>query len=176
MIPVVPVIGCTVLNIDKIVKNKACIIFASCFTFIILFFKGNNVYSQDNMFESVNNAYKVPDSTVNLVTSLLQFGESIRIVAPPNQYCYIRQYSGDVQLVFGRNAEGFIQIFDNRPEWRELITLVSNNTGDGNRLKQLAELFSVEIIVLPSNHSFIGIEELKCEDIDIEGYILYKMN
>ena len=175
MIPIIPVFVCAIMNIDLYIKKKWSIIVVSCVVIFFIIGKFENMYSIDNIYCRVNNIYKLPDSTVAIGERILEYDTNPILIAPASQYCYLRQYNGDIKLVFGRNAEYYIGIFGSREGWRELIAIIADNGGDVSRLTELANKFDVDFIVLPSNHNFNNIDYYGYKEIgDFDNYIVYQ--
>ena len=75
---------------------------------VVLIFCGRNVYS-DGAFTEADNPFKLPAEAVAVSAELLSRleGDSARIVVPDDLFCYIRQYSSRLRLLYGRNIAGF---------------------------------------------------------------------
>ena len=174
MIPIIPVIVCAVLNIDYYIKSRWSTITLMFLLSLGISRKFENIYGMDNMYVKVSNPYKLPDSTIEIGKVILEYDNEPIIIAPASQYCYLRQYSGDIKQVFGRNAEGYIGIFNSNIVWWELIYYTANNGGDIARYVELANLFGAEIIVLPDEHTFESIDNYGYENIaNYFGYVIY---
>lgn len=70
---------------------------------------GNYMYKNGN-FEETTNAYKLPQEVIEVSNILLELEDNPKIVAPKDLYCYIRQYTSDIYLFYGRNGEGFVRM------------------------------------------------------------------
>ena len=175
MIPIIPVIICAVLNIDYYIKTRWSTIALMFLLSLGISKKFENIYDMDNMYVKVSNPYKLPDSTIEIGEKILEYDIEPVIIAPARQYSYLRQYSGDIKQVFGRNADGYIGICNSSPDWRELINLTANNGGNTNRYIELANEFGVEFIVLPDTHGFKDINKNGYDIIaESSGYVIYQ--
>ena len=175
MIPIIPVIACAVLNIDYYIKSKWSTIALMILLLLGISKRFENIYDMDNMYVKVSNPYKLPDSTIEIGKIILEYDKEPVIIAPASQYCYLRQYSGDIKQVFGRNAEWFIGIYNSNPVWWELISLTVDNGGDTIRYIELANEFGADYIVLPDNHSFKEIDKQGYNIIaNCSGYVMYQ--
>jgi hypothetical protein len=69
---------------------------------------GNYMYRYEYNFEKAENQYKVPQEAIEVSDILLADSEEPRIVVGPDLYCYIRQYSTKIKMMYGRNADGYM--------------------------------------------------------------------
>lgn len=68
---------------------------------------GNLAYKQDS-FCLTENWYKLPDEVIKTCDIILRQDDEARCIMPSSLYNYVRQYSGDILQLYGRNANGFI--------------------------------------------------------------------
>ena len=74
--------------------------------FIIV--KGANVY-QNAGFVKAQNLYKVDANTQAVCDAILEYDKSPKCVMPSTLFCEARQYSGDIELMYGRDVQGYIR-------------------------------------------------------------------
>ncbi len=77
------------------------------FAFLILLVKGTNVYSKGN-FDVIQNFEKVSTPVKNVCDAMLEWEETPKCILPSTLFCEARQYSGNIQMAYGRNVQGFI--------------------------------------------------------------------
>lgn len=174
MIPVIPVIACAVVEVSGLIKKEwvAPVLTAGCI--VIMLLTCDNIYRKDGVFTKESNPYKLPDASVNVAKTILELEDEPIVLSAPYIYCHLRQYSGDIKLVFGRDAETFILPIQD-PETLELSQMVLANGGDTARLVELAEKKNVDIIVLPANHGFVLLGDYGYEYVaQVDGYNLYR--
>lgn len=136
---------------------------------------GNYMFTKEN-YESAASLYKLPKGVVEVTDLIRKDVEKngkvmweIKIAVPPSLCSYIRQYDGDVQLLYGRNIENDL----NANEVRRLMgepTLdmqgiqYYSREARCNYLVLEAERLSADI---PEAHGFKLIDE-------IYGYAIYR--
>lgn len=108
MIPMIAIIAYAMVSIiltakNYIIKGVMVIAFAA-----IICFCGDNVYRYDVNFETVQNQYKIPQEVIDICDMLLENDDKPRVIMDRKLYCYAREYSTDIKMMYGRDAEGFI--------------------------------------------------------------------
>lgn len=76
------------------------------FVGIIVVF-GKNAY-KENEFRLVENWYKLPYEVTAVCDIILKESSEPRCILPSSLFCEVRQYSGEIQMMYGRNAHGYI--------------------------------------------------------------------
>lgn len=94
-------------NKKEIIKLGIAVIGA-----VVVIVFGKYMYTSDN-FGPVENNYKLPQETVNVAEALLKYDEHPKAVVPEELYNYIRQYSTNIELLFGRDTDGYISEVSN---------------------------------------------------------------
>ena len=80
---------------------------------LLLLLGGSSVYSfPGTAFSESTNLYKLPEEAVAAARLLLQQEEHPRTVASSGVFCYLRQYSADIELMYGRDVFGYIHRID----------------------------------------------------------------
>lgn len=74
---------------------------------------GINVYNRD-VFDRIHNPQKVSANTEAVCDAILSVDAHPRCVIPDGMYAEARQYNGDIELMYGRNAEGYINVLNDR--------------------------------------------------------------
>lgn len=111
MLPLGIVIACAMVLLIKKIKSR---IF-KCFLFIAfvlcLVTKGTNVYVDSGMIKT-QNEQKVSMYVKDVCDYILSIDEHPKCIMPNNMYTEVRQYSGNIEMMYGRNADGFINVID----------------------------------------------------------------
>lgn len=90
----------------KITKIIWLAAFAVC---IVL--KGTNVYTHSGMVQAQNEQH-LSSVVKNVCDYILMESEQPRCIMPREWYSQVRQYSGDIEMMYGRNADGYINTVD----------------------------------------------------------------
>jgi len=109
MLPMVPVVAVAIIHFIKLIKWKGIgyIVFLLLLGCIAI--GGHPVYRiETDPFTKAENHFKIPQKAINVANKLLEFSDEPRAVMPDTLYCYIRQYTTKIHLMYGRDAEGFI--------------------------------------------------------------------
>lgn len=72
-----------------------------------IIFTGVRVYDKD-VFDWTKNPQKVSADTEAVCDAILAIDKHPKCVIPDGMYCEARQYNGDIELMYGRNAEHYI--------------------------------------------------------------------
>lgn len=76
------------------------------FTGVIVIF-GKNAY-RENEFRFVENWYKLSGEVKDVCDIILKESSEPRCILPSSLFCEARQYSGEIQMMYGRNVQGYI--------------------------------------------------------------------
>ncbi len=108
MVPVLPVIAAAVVSLVGKMRGripKAAVIAA---VLVISALTGTFIYK--DRFVRAQNRYKLPQASVDVADALLALDKEPRATVDGSLFCYIRQYSPDIHLMYGRDAWGYIDI------------------------------------------------------------------
>lgn len=115
IIPVMPVIACAAVDIVGRIRRKTTAALALGGILFLIAGCGSLVYGHSQTsFSKAENAYKIPQRVVDVCQFLLELDEQPRIVAEPSIYLYARQYSADIQMMYGRDEDGYIHTIDDQ--------------------------------------------------------------
>lgn len=112
IVPVIPLCAALPAMIserteNKMIKTAIAVLFA-----LLFIFTGMNVYrgyDGSRMFRTpADNVYKLPQDTIDVADALLDKEEHPRAVVDPAIGMYIRQYSGNISILYGRDVLGYI--------------------------------------------------------------------
>lgn len=74
---------------------------------------GVRVYNKE-LFIKIQNLQKVSANTEKVCDTILAMDRNPKCIIPDGMYCEARQYNGDIELMYGRNAEGYINELSER--------------------------------------------------------------
>lgn len=75
---------------------------------LFTFGSGKNVF-QYGWFSTVDNWEKISQATIDICDVMLSVDEKPRAIVPRSLYIEVRQYAPQVELMYGRNVEGYIR-------------------------------------------------------------------
>lgn len=108
LFPVALVISVAVLILlGKIKKTKKQGVFL-IIVLILICYNGKNVFSKQLFYTNTQNIYKLPQEAIDVSDALLQLDPEPKVVMCSQLYSYIRQYSTNIKMMYGRNIEGYI--------------------------------------------------------------------
>lgn len=92
-----------VMGLDKAWKKGIL----SAFMLAIFVFSRDLVFVKAD-YNITKNTSKLPEEVVSVCDIILESGDEPRCVMASDLYCYVRQYSGEIKQMFGRDVDGFI--------------------------------------------------------------------
>lgn len=123
----------------RIVKGGIIIVFT-----VMIIMNGMNVYKK-GAFIKAQNWQKLSNDTVEICNLILQLDDTPRCVMPIDLFSEVRQYSGEIEMMYGRNALGYISDYSDQQIWA-MYSLEDKNT-DMNYVFQQAKKYGYSIIV-----------------------------
>ena len=128
-------------------------------------FGGGNMYSQKSgYFTRAENAYKLPGESCKIAEYIVDnVGETLALV-PDSLYCYLRQYSAKIDLVYGRNIDGFTSVVLSK-SLHKLHGLMWQPPYKVKRILKRAKKRGCEIVVFRADWE-------KTADPSVCGYVL----
>ncbi len=107
MIPDAILVSLALTDIIKRCRLKwvKTILFTAAILLVVI--TGVRVYNRD-VFDFTKNPQKVSDNTQKVCDAILSIDEHPRCIIPDGMYTEARQYNGDIELMYGRNADGYI--------------------------------------------------------------------
>ncbi len=173
MIPVLPVIGCAVVELAGVIKKEWMMYAITIAFMVVVYVTCGNIYKIDGTFKKTSNGYKLPQECVDIGHIILLNEEEPVVLAPKSVYSHLRQYDGEIGLVFGRDAEGYILPISDS-ELLELNTLIHEGTGDIDRFTQLIDNKGVNVVVLKQGHEFGNMENYGFDVIyEADSHMVY---
>lgn len=174
MIPVILVIGVAVVDLACVVKQKwlTCAIVLACVGLIML--SGDNIYRQEGVYVKAENAYKLPQESIDIAQWIMERDENPTILAPTELYCYIRQYDGRIKIIYGRDADMYILPIDDA-EILELVQMEKFGNGDPQRFAELARQMGANYIILPIDNGLGMLDNYGYGMVcSMHGYYIYQ--
>lgn len=175
MFPDAIIIALAIVHIIKQTKSRWIKILIYCIFVGLIVIKGTNVY-QNAKFELIQNPQKVSSETQIFCTQMLMMSEHPKCIAPRELYSEIRQYNGDIEMLYGRNAEGYINALDDS-DIRKLVSVeMDEEVPDYNFILSVAVDENVTAVIVHEEKqisekilSKYGYKEIFAD----KGYILY---
>lgn len=114
-------------------------------------------------YTAAENEYQIPQAAIDVADVVLEAsgGTPVRIVAPDDLVCYIRQYTSRISMAYGRDSWGFIGVPE---DWERLLyEQMHAETIDYQTLRETAVfnecgyiVFDTELIEVPENMAELG--------------------
>ena len=147
MIPVVGTIGLAAVCVTGRFAGPCRRTLAGLVFLAVLLGAGRNVYSfPGTSFSECANLYKLPDEAVAVAALLLQQEEHPRTVASSGVFCYLRQYSSDIEMMYGRDVFGYIHRIDE--DRKQVYDLLDQDKPDFDRVFSEMERMDYTYLVL----------------------------
>lgn len=109
IIPVIPVIGCVVPMITERIQKPWVKGIGAAVGIGAIVLSGTLLYSGSvGRFTVAANAAKLPQDVVEIADKLLELEERPRVVLQHPLGVYMRQYTGEIDQLYGRDLEGFV--------------------------------------------------------------------
>ena len=119
------------------------------------------------------NSSKLPESIIEIADRLLELDEHPRIIAQYPIGVYIRQYTGEIDQLYGRDIDGFI--FRTKNDARNINGQVSDPEGDLNAVATFMANDEYEYLVVDGNGREERLSTAGFELIDtVAGYGIYE--
>lgn len=117
----------------------------------VLVTAGKSIYT-DNFFQKKPNFFKIPTEAIDISQKVLLYaGEWYPTIIVPNElYCYIRQYTSEIRLLYGRDAEGYMGGVDD--EIKSVYLEMSSPNPNCEVIGRVAKEYHVKMVIF--NQSF----------------------
>lgn len=116
-----------------------------CALVVFILFCGGNVYQE--RFSIAENPYKIPQNVISVCDKLLEKDDTPFIVAPASLFHYIRQYTNDINMLYGRDVLGYT-IHVTEWDYVQLYREIKKSHPDYDLVGHLSRRHQVEYIVL----------------------------
>ena len=110
IVPIIPVFAALGSSINERIDNKIAKTISTVAFSVALVFMGALVYSDEFGFFAIpaTNASKVPQEVADVADYILSQKDKPRIIAESSISTYIRQYTGEIDTLYGRDISGYI--------------------------------------------------------------------
>lgn len=166
--------GLTLLieRMKKIPLKLAGVLLASA----LLIFCGNSMY-KNGLFQESPNSYKLPTEVFGICDTILKDAQntSVKAVMPNDLVCYVRQYTSEIHLSYGRDGEKD-KHFDT-PEDLILFDIMNNSYQDPRTLAEGVRLAGCNYMVLyasDSRNDFMADYQIT-ELTRVNHYVVYRV-
>lgn len=137
--------------LEKIKQRKKQAVFLLA-ALVILGCNGKNMFSKQLFYSDTKNIYKLPQEAIDVSDALLELDTEPRVVMCSQLYSYIRQYSTDIKMMYGRNIDGYID------GWTGITAEMALNLqqlekADWGRVRELMKQEQYNYIVVPQNEN-----------------------
>lgn len=129
-------------------------------------------------YMDTENAYKLPQEAIDVADALLELDTEPRVVMCSELYSYVRQYSTDIKMMYGRNIEGYID--GGRDKDRELnMNVVYEDITDWSRVAELMREENCRYLVVSQNKKYLEEDMRQYSFIlikQVDGYNIIKLD
>lgn len=163
LLPMSFIIVCSIIAILRKTKYTSLKILVVLGSVFIIIFTGDSVFSDEN-FHKTENIYKIPESVIEIADIILEDAEGeARVIAPEEISIWIREYSADIYLLFGR---GYIWGYEGwNPDIEYIRDILREESYDVVALDEFVTRREYEYLVVES-------KRISLEDILQREYIL----
>lgn len=146
---------------------------------LLIICSGKNVFKNDMFYQKTENAFKLPQQSIDVADALLELEEEPRAVVSSDLYCYIRQYSSKIKLMYGRDASGgYIAL--TTEDARELNRQLNDiQTADWEYIYSTIKSYNYDYLVI-KNSDDLDLSEMKKYPFflirQVDGYDIYKVD
>lgn len=130
IVPVIPVLASLFPSLSERSQNSWIKLIMTAVGIALVFWGGTFIYNgTGGTFVEAENASKLPDYVVQIADRLLELDEHPRVVAQDPIGVYIRQYTGEIDTLYGRDISN---TYINRPsgEARSVFTILEKTEPD----------------------------------------------
>lgn len=147
MVPVEGVICFAAVRLLGHIRHTAGRIVCGMMVIAAVILCGHNVYTTPGAgFGASSNAYKLPEEAVAAAQILLQQDPAPRAVVSDGLNCYLRQFSTDIQQMYGRDAQGYIHGIEE--ERRRVYELLCEERPDFDAVRTAMEEMAYDYLIL----------------------------
>ena len=152
VIPVIAVAGIELMNKCRPVYGRATV---GVLLLMLLIKGGDYMYTSDtDSWEKAHNIYKIPQKAVDVADALLEMSDEPRVIVPDTLFCYMRQYSTAIEMMYGRDAQGYIAPKEMTEDAKEVYQEMCLPDPDEGRICDLAKKNGFEFIVSRKDRNF----------------------
>lgn len=189
IIPVVPVLAAVVPSVTEKMaliqgkdgKNKQTVFSGKIAVAVLgtaaICFGGTFLYrGNGGVFAEAGNTAKVPSYVVQIADRILELeSEHPRVIVQSPIGVYLRQYTGEIDTMFGRDLDGYIYSSGESDTARTVDKVLDDPQGDLSEVARVMANDSYEYLVMDAEGRQEKITDTGLEWIDsVAGYGIYK--
>ena len=106
-IPFVLIAGLGFMELLKSCNGTFKKLFITFAMLLVIYLCGSNVFEGVGQGKNTN-AYRLTQETIEVADVMLKYDDSPKCIIPRSLYTAIRQYSGEIHPMFGRNMDGYM--------------------------------------------------------------------
>lgn len=173
MFPDAIIIACAMTSFIKRWKSdwmKLILVVVATAAIII---NGKNMFVHGN-FEIVKNWVKLSEATVSVCDTIKAMDSDPKVLFPRSLYSEVRQYAPEIDMMYGRNADGFISWCP--PECLLTIWHMNHKEPDYNFVFKQAGRSKCDFVVLEEASAIqpeIPLQHQYEEVSRVDGYVIY---
>lgn len=137
------------LGITKLIKSTRKILL-KCIVLVVgvctILGLGSNSFITSK-YTKTDNAYKISQEAIDVCTIMLSVDDNPRCVAPKELLAEIRQYSGDIEMMYGRNVQGYINGLEEYDNEKIIYTEMSTKDPDYNKIFACSEYSDYNFVI-----------------------------
>lgn len=156
VVPVIPIIATVVPSITERIKKLwiRAIVVAAGMSLIV--YGGTYLYNgTGGSFVEASNVAKIPEDVAAIADRLLEFDDRPKVVFQYPLGVYIRQYTGEIDQLYGRDVDGYILSWGVTDEARNIYDQVCNFDGDLDIVSQY---------MLDNDYAFLVLRDVSREE------------
>lgn len=161
LVPIVPLLAYAGTRMICDCPKRAERLLAAAVVVTVILTGGKLIYNKDN-FHQRENFFKIPTAAIDVSRHVIDYAGTWypTIIAPNELYCYIRQYTSQIRLLYGRDAEGYMGGVDS--ELEAVYKEMSKSEPDCALIGKMAQEYEVNIVIFNANfHQLPDMEEMK---------------
>ncbi len=173
VIPDALVIACAVTKLVKASEKMLDKVLILVMVLAFLIYNGTNVY-ENGGFTFIQNPEKVDQPVKEVCDIMLELEDSPRCILPRPLLTQARQYSGQIQTMYGRNVQGYI-LDANEDQWGMFYKMESG-TVNFNFIFRVASEQGYHFVVTYEWHEALKsvLEKYHFREVDVVGdYRIY---
>ena len=156
-----------------LIENSCKRIALTVITIPVLVVFGTNVFNSLAV-DSFTGIYKLPRGTEQVGLFMLSLDETPRCIVPRELMTSIRQYSADIEPMYGRNIDGFLRFASD--DDRNIYDAISSEVPDYNYIFSLARLNGYNFVInsesKPASEAVLDRYDYELAAV-IEGFNIY---
>ena len=163
VVPVIPIVACLVPSISERIQKGWIKAIVAVVGVGLIVFGGTFLYNGvGGSFVEAANASKLPDYVVQIADRLLELDEHPKIIAQDPIGVYIRQYTGEIDTLFGRDLYGYMT-------WRASAdgTTIHNEISNPD-----SNLSIVSQFMLDNGYDYLVLTDVRELHLDVSGKCL----